>query len=69
MKIGITAIISLTVTMIMVMISGIDLSKNWVGKPKYWGKKVVKSDECMGVSQLLGAHVPRLPPQSLRLWS
>src|SRR6218665_4217242 len=34
-----------------------------MGKPKYWGKKVVKSDKYMGVSQLLG-HVPGLPPKS-----
>jgi len=23
--------------------TGVDLSKYWVGKPKYWGQKVVKS--------------------------
>jgi len=27
------------------------------------GQMVVKSDTCMGVTQLLGGHVPRLPPQ------
>ena len=37
--------------------------KYWVGKPNYWGQKVVKSDKCMGVSQLLGGHVPVLPPK------
>ena len=26
------------------------------------GQKVVKSDKCMGDSQLLGGHVPGLPP-------
>ena len=26
------------------------------------GQRVVKSDKCMGVSQLLGGHVPGLPP-------
>jgi len=26
------------------------------------GQKVVKSDKCMGISQLLGVHVPELPP-------
>ena len=25
---------------------------------------MVKSDKCMGVSQLLGGHVPGLPPKS-----
>jgi len=36
-------------------------------KPKILGDKVVKSDKCMGVSQLLGARA-RAAPQSLRLW-
>jgi len=27
------------------------------------GQKVVKSNKCMGVSQLLRGHVPGLPPQ------
>jgi len=31
------------------------------------GQKVVKSDKCMGVSQLLGARARPAPP-SLRLW-
>jgi len=36
-----------------------------VGKPKYWeGQKVVKSDKCIGVSQLLGGKCP----PSVRLW-
>jgi len=32
-----------------------------VGKQKYWGQKVVKSDNCMGVSQLLGARAQAAP--------
>jgi len=47
------------------------LTKNieWaVGKPKYCGgQKVVNSDKCMGISQLLGARA-RAAPISLRLW-
>jgi len=40
------------------------LSKTFGGKPKYWGgQKVVKSDKCMGVSQLFGGHVPGLLPK------
>src|SRR6218665_2442844 len=27
------------------------------------GQKVVKCDKCMGISQLLGRHVPGLPPK------
>ena len=54
-----------------------------IGIPKHWrklvknigcanknyieGQKVVKSDKCMGDSQLLGARV-RAASQSLRLW-
>jgi len=31
-------------------------------KPKYWGgQKVVKSDKCMGCSQLLGARARAAP--------
>jgi len=45
-----------------VMGTGVDLSKYWVGKPKYGrGQKVVKSDKCMGVSQLMGAHSRAAP--------
>jgi len=32
-----------------------------MGKPKYWGQKVVESDKCMGVSQLLGARARVAP--------
>ena len=32
-------------------ITGVDLSKILVGKPKYWGAEVGKSDKCMGDSQ------------------
>ena len=39
--------------------------KYWVGKPKYWGQKVVKSDKCMYVSQLLGGTCPGCPPKSM----
>ena len=36
---------------------GVDLSqKLGRGKPKYWGKTVVITDENMGVSQVLGAR-------------
>ena len=39
------------------------------GNQNIGGQKVVKSDKCMGVSQLLEGHVPGagLPHQSLRL--
>src|SRR6218665_2252297 len=40
--------------------------KYLVGKAKYWMQKVVQSDKCMGVSQLLGGTC-RPAPQSLRL--
>ena len=33
------------------------------------GQKVVKSDKCMGVAQLLVTRARAPPPQSLRLWS
>ena len=29
---------------------------------KMGGQKVVKSDKCMGAPQLLGGHMPGLPP-------
>ena len=36
--------------------------KYWVGKPKYCGdKEVVKSDKCMGDSQLLGSRARSAP--------
>ena len=39
--------------------------KYWVGKPKYWGgQKMVKSDKCMGVSQLLEERARVAPPKS-----
>src|SRR6218665_2457975 len=44
------------------------LVKDIGGKPKYlgWGKKVVKPDESIGVSQLLGgARAPVAPPKSM----
>ena len=44
--------------------TGVDLSKILGGQTKILGEKVVKSDKCMGVSQLLGEHVPGLPPKS-----
>ena len=47
--------------------TGVDLSKILGGQTKIlWGQKVVKSDKCMGVSQLLGARA-RAAPLSLRL--
>ena len=46
----------------LLSVTGVDLSKILGGKPKYWGgQKVVKSDKCMGVSQLLGAHARAAP--------
>jgi len=43
------------------VVTGIDLSKVW-GKPKYWGEKVVTTDECMGISQLLGGTCTQTAP-------
>jgi len=43
------------------MITGVDFAKI------LGGQKVVKSDKCMGDSQLLG-HVPGLPPKSTPMW-
>ena len=46
----------------LLSVTGVDLSKILRGKPKYWGgQKVVKSDKCMGVSQLLGARARAAP--------
>ena len=48
--------------------TGVEFSKYWVGKPKYWeGQKVVKSDKCMSDSQLLWGTCQGCP-LSLRLW-
>src|SRR6218665_2902937 len=44
--------------------TGVDLSKILGGQTKILGEKVVKSDKCMGDSQLLGGHVLGLPPKS-----
>jgi len=45
--------------------TGIDLAKILIGKTKILGEKVIKSDECMGVSQyLLGARAHGCPPKS-----
>ena len=56
------------------IITGVDLSKIFGGQTKIlWAnqnmgvQKVVKSDKCMGVSQLLGAGA-LAAPQSLRLY-
>jgi len=47
--------------------TGIDLSKILDGQTKILGgQKVVKSDKCIGVSQLLGGTCPGCP-QSLHL--
>src|SRR6218665_975143 len=43
--------------------TGVDFSKILGGKTKILREKVVKSDKCMDVSQLLGEHVPGLPPK------
>ena len=48
------------------MLSGLDLSKVLGGQTKILGGKVVKSEKCMGVSQLLEVRA-RAPPPSLRL--
>jgi len=39
----------------------------WANQNIGRGQKVVKSDKCMGVSQLLGAFA-RAAPHSIRLW-
>ena len=39
-----------------VLTTDADLSKILGGQTKILGRKVVKGDECMGVSQLLGAR-------------
>ena len=44
--------------------TSVDFSKILGGKTKILREKVVKSDKCMDVSQLLGEHVPGLPPQT-----
>jgi len=51
----------------MIAVSGIDLSKI-LGENQIWMKNVVKTDKCMGVSQLLGDACQGCH-QSLRLWS
>ena len=44
------------------IITGVDLSKILGGQTKILGgQKVVKSDKCMGVSQLLGARARAAP--------
>ena len=39
-----------------------------MGKPKYFGEKVLKSDKCMGVLQLLGARTRAVPPKSTPMY-
>ena len=52
----------------MFCVTGVKLSKILSGQTKILGgKKVVKSDKCIGVSQLLGGTCPGCP-QSLRLY-
>ena len=41
---------------------GVDLSKIFGSKIKYWGQRVVITDEIIGVSQLLGACARATPP-------
>ena len=54
-------------TRVMHIDTGVGLSKILGGQTKILGgRKVVKSVNCMGVSQLLGARA-RAAPQSLRL--
>jgi len=51
-------------TSIMLISTGVDLSKILGGQTKLLGgQKVVISDKCMGVSQLLGACARAAPPQ------
>jgi len=46
--------------------TGIDLSKILGGQTKIFGmQKVVKSDKCMGVFQLLGGTCPGCSPKSM----
>ena len=55
-------------TNIQLDITGVDLSKILGGQTKIsgGGQKVVKSDKCMSISQLLGARA-RAVPKSLRI--
>ena len=50
-----------------VSITGVDLSQILGGQSNKLGGKVVKSDKCMGVSQLLGERA-RAASLSLRLY-
>ena len=43
--------------------TGVDLSKI-LGGQRNWGQKVVKSDKCMSISQLLGGTWPGCPQKS-----
>src|SRR6218665_879146 len=43
---------------------GVDLSKHLVANQNIGGKKVVKSDKCMGVSQLLLERARAVPQKS-----
>jgi len=45
-------------------ITGVDLTKILGEETKTLGEKVVKSDKCMGVSQLLWGTCPGSPPKS-----
>ena len=47
--------------MLSIVDNGVDLSKILGGQTKRLGEKVVKSDKCMGVSQLLGARAGAAP--------
>jgi len=60
-----------SISVIEIASTGVDLSTILGGQTEILGggQKVVKSDKCMGVSQLLGGHVPGLPPLSLCLCS
>jgi len=46
-------------------VTGVDLSKILDGQFKILGEKVVKTDKCMVVSQLLGACARAAPPKSM----
>ena len=75
LKLEITKIILMLIIIIIIIIiiissssssTGGNLSNILGGQNKILGQKGIKSDKCMGISQLLGAR-SRAVPQSLRL--
>jgi len=49
--------------LLIVVCTGVDFSKILGGQTKILGGKGGKSQKCMGVSQLLGGHVPGSSPK------